>query len=150
MAPSLNLCIVLALAGLASANPLPPRDDVSINAESGQEFAFLLDNDRSGDSPGQCPKVVVRAPVWTWGPTRTVWTTTATATQIIDCGGCDQLTISDLFLGHGPVVFFTATTTATEPSITTELKCGHPTATSAPTSLYHLAPAVEATPAPSL
>ncbi|KND91651.1 hypothetical protein TOPH_03687 [Tolypocladium ophioglossoides CBS 100239] len=134
MAPLLNFGLLLALAGLAPANPLPPRDDVNANAERGQDFAVVLDNDHAGASAsasasGECTKLILKAPDWTWGPTKTLWTTTATSTRIIDCGGCDKYTMSYLFFGVPPVVIFDATTTATGPSITIEVKCGHPTAT---------------------
>jgi len=95
--------------------------------------------------------------------TRTIYTTTATTTSHIDCGGCNRLYVTTLdFLNPGPVIHFTTTETAETPKTKTEYVClktpsivlgsslrtlpvqptasiaalhqrGHPTATSPPT-----------------
>ncbi|KAJ6780978.1 hypothetical protein PWT90_05403 [Aphanocladium album] len=75
-------------------------------------------------STTSCPKHLFHAPAFTWGPTSTVWTSTATVTHKINCGGCDTLQINYLPLGPGPAVFFTTTVTASTASTMTIPVCG--------------------------
>lgn len=82
-----------------------------------------LDNDDKS-SATSCPKRLFHAPHFTWGPTRTVWTSTTTVTQEVDCGGCSDLQIVHLPFGPGPAVFFNTTVTATTASTTTVAACG--------------------------
>ncbi|TQV90686.1 hypothetical protein V2A60_006897 [Cordyceps javanica] len=65
-----------------------------------------------------------RWPGYTWGPTSTTWTSTVTATNTVDCGGCDSAEYHDQYMGPGPVVFFTTTVTAETASTTTVMECG--------------------------
>lgn len=56
--------------------------------------------------------------------TKTVYTTTATTTSHIDCGGCNLLEVSTLdFMNPGPVIHFTTTETAEAPKTMTEFVC---------------------------
>lgn len=108
MAPSLPRAIFLAMTAClaaVSANPLP--------ADQAEQQA----NE-------QCTSTAMIFPTFTFGPVRTVYTATTTATHLVDCGACDHLALSRVHLGVGPVAFFTTTTTAATPSTTTALKCG--------------------------
>ncbi|EFY85768.1 hypothetical protein J3458_005360 [Metarhizium acridum] len=96
------LALAVALATSTMANPVP--------------------NPAAADEPA-CTTTMIMGPKWTSGPTRTVWTSTTTATSEVDCGGCNDVTQSTLFLGVGPVVEFTTTTTMAEPSTTTAYAC---------------------------
>ncbi|KAJ2968334.1 hypothetical protein NQ176_g9229 [Zarea fungicola] len=62
-----------------------------------------LDSDDKS-SATSCPKRLFHAPHFTWGPTRTVWTSTTTVTQEVDCGGCSDLQIFHIPSGPGPAV----------------------------------------------
>ncbi|PQK16246.1 hypothetical protein BB8028_0006g05670 [Beauveria bassiana] len=97
------LTILAAAAGTALATPIDVRD-AAVVEES-------------------CTTTVFHAAQYTFGPTQTVWTETATATQEVDCHGCDAIETSYLNFGPGPVVFFTTTVTAATPSTTTEMVC---------------------------
>jgi hypothetical protein len=96
------LLTILAAAGTALATPIDARD-------------------AAVEEP--CTTTAMRVPTFTWGPTETVWTSTATATQEVDCNGCDAVQVSYFPFGPGPVVFFTTTVTAATASTTTELVC---------------------------
>ncbi|QUC15961.1 uncharacterized protein UV8b_00202 [Ustilaginoidea virens] len=100
------LSLAVALAAVATANPLPEQEAPT----------------------GGCTKTIAVLPPFTWGPTSTVWTTTTTLTRPVDCGGCTSVATRDIEVGPGPVVFFTTTVTATGPSTTTVLACATPTA----------------------
>ncbi|VUC22408.1 unnamed protein product [Clonostachys rosea] len=88
--------------------------------------------------PSQCQSVLPILPKFTFGPTRTVFTTTTTHTVTVDCGICEDVVPVLLPLGIPPVVLFNATTTATIPYVTTEYECGSPLApsTTLKTALY--------------
>ncbi|CAH0058573.1 unnamed protein product [Clonostachys solani] len=74
--------------------------------------------------PSQCQSVLPILPKFTFGPTRTVFTTTTTHTSTVDCGICEDVVPVIVPLGIPPVVLFTATTTASTPYVTTEYECG--------------------------
>ncbi|PHH63751.1 hypothetical protein CDD81_5516 [Ophiocordyceps australis] len=112
---SLRSLLAVALAGLASAQAIPSDDDV---------YPIVLTNTNVPATATQCTTVLPLFPHITLGPTRTVWTSTATATQSLDCAGCSKLTISYLPLGVPPVAIFHTTVTAAEPTTTTVLACG--------------------------
>ncbi|KAM3521183.1 hypothetical protein MY4038_009134 [Beauveria bassiana] len=98
------LTILAAAAGTALATPIDVRDAAAVAEES-------------------CTTTVYHGAQYTWGPTQTVWTETATTTQEVDCHGCDAMETSYMNYGPGPVVFFTTTVTAATPSTTTEMVC---------------------------
>ena len=52
----------------------------------------------SAVSASSCPTTVVTFPAPTNGPTKTVYTSTVTTTQMYDCHGCDSLVVVEL--GH--------------------------------------------------
>lgn len=111
-----QILVALVAVGAAMAKP------VATNAG--------LEPTRAGDSsPSSCARTVFHAPQFTWGPTKTVWTSTTTATKAVYCGGCDELEITTLAFGPGPVVFFTTIVTASTASTTTVLVCDAPTPT---------------------
>ncbi|QLI71501.1 uncharacterized protein G6M90_00g073510 [Metarhizium brunneum] len=97
------------------ANPVP---------EMGNDPAArgALNNPDAPDEPG-CTKTIFVAPQMTAGPVETVWTSTATSTQSVDCGGCNEVQASTMFWGVGPVVSFSTTTTAETASTTTVYAC---------------------------
>ncbi|KAM3556439.1 hypothetical protein MY1884_005072 [Beauveria asiatica] len=97
------LVTILAAAGAARATPIEVRDAAAVEES--------------------CTSTVMRMNTYTFGPTSTTWTETATETQEVDCGGCNAVATSDRYLGPGPVVFFTTTETATTPTTTTEMVC---------------------------
>ncbi|KFH43544.1 hypothetical protein ACRE_056930 [Hapsidospora chrysogenum ATCC 11550] len=127
-----SIAITLALAAAATASsPSQPggktgsdtvlaRDD-----SSNQDIEAVADNvPEPSDDPGNtCPTVKFVNPVLTFGPTRTVYTATATTTETLDCGPCTALKASTLALGLGPLVSFSTTITAAQPSYTTEYVC---------------------------
>lgn len=90
-----------AAAGLALAKPIAHDD---------------------GPAPN-CPHTVFHAPQFTWGPVATVWTETKTVTTEVNCSGCDDLVVTTIPFGPGPVVFFTTTVTASTASTTTVPVC---------------------------
>lgn len=93
-----------------------------------------------------CPKLIPYLPKLTWGPTKTVWTTTSTHTNTIDCGPCSTYSLLYVPIGVPPVIIFTTTTTAVAPSVTTVLECGEPASTDAePTGrpVYTLTPSAK-------
>ncbi|KAK8920623.1 hypothetical protein H634G_02236 [Metarhizium anisopliae BRIP 53293] len=97
------------------ANPVP---------EMGNDPAArgALNNPAAPDEPG-CTKTMPVMPQMTAGPVETVWTSTATVTKSVDCGGCNEVQTAVMDLGPGPVVFFTTTTTVETASTTTVLAC---------------------------
>ncbi|PHH80032.1 hypothetical protein CDD82_2016 [Ophiocordyceps australis] len=111
---SLRSFIAVALAGLVSAQAIPGDDG----------YPIVLTNANAPPTATQCTTVLPLFPHITMGPTRTVWTSTATHTQSIDCAGCSKLTISYLPLGVPPVAIFKTTVTAATPTTTTVLACG--------------------------
>lgn len=70
-----------------------------------------------------CEKVLVQPQSFTFGPTSTVYTTTSTVTESIDCGTCNKVKPTVLAFGPGPVVHFEATTTVAEPALETAYVC---------------------------
>ncbi|KAM3455884.1 hypothetical protein MY3296_002003 [Beauveria thailandica] len=98
------LVTILAAAGAALATPIDVRDAAAAVEES-------------------CTTTVMRMNPYTFGPTSTVWTETATETQEVNCSGCNAVATSDMYFGPGPVVFFTTTETATTATTTTEMVC---------------------------
>ncbi|KAJ4159120.1 uncharacterized protein LMH87_008035 [Akanthomyces muscarius] len=106
-----QILVALAAVGAAMAKPVAPN--------------AAPEPTRAGDSsPSSCVHTVFHAPQYTWGPTETVWTSTATVTKEVDCGGCEELETTTLVFGPGPVVFFTTTVTASTASTTTVQVCG--------------------------
>ncbi|KAK5993969.1 hypothetical protein PT974_07407 [Cladobotryum mycophilum] len=106
------------LTSLVSANPVPAFQDQD------------LVND--GLATEHCTTTIESFAAFTHGPTRTIWTTTATSTSLVDCHGCDTLATSYAHFGPGPVVMFSTTITVAEPSITTVFQCGPPLTTTTP------------------
>ncbi|KAM3515920.1 hypothetical protein MY11210_000460 [Beauveria gryllotalpidicola] len=98
MACHILVAILAAAAGTALATPIDARDET-------------------------CTTTVMRAAQYTWGPTDTVWTSTTTATEEVDCHGCDAVQTAYWPMGPGPVVFFSTTVTAATPSTATTLVC---------------------------
>ena len=73
----------------------------------------------------QCTNTVFHGPpAFHMGPTKTVYTTTATATVSVDCGECSALSVKMIPGALGPVTHFTTTVTAEEPYITSVFVCG--------------------------
>ncbi|KAH0599754.1 hypothetical protein MHUMG1_02544 [Metarhizium humberi] len=109
------LVLAVALATSTMANPVP---------EMGNDPAArgALNNPAAPDEPACTTTMPVFAKM-TFGPTSTVWTSTATSTESVDCGGCNEVQTSVVYVGPGPVVFFTTTTTAETASTTTVLAC---------------------------
>ncbi len=70
-----------------------------------------------------CTTTQLRVAPMTFGAVQTVWTATATTTEHVDCGGCRFLATSVRPMQPGPVVNFTATTTASGASVETSLVC---------------------------
>ncbi|KID71737.1 hypothetical protein MAN_01336, partial [Metarhizium hybridum] len=97
------------------ANPVPEMG----NDPAGRG---ALNNPVAPDEPG-CTTTINVPPHWTFGPTSTVWTSTATFTSSVDCGGCNEVEESTMNFGMGPVVFFSTTTTAEEASTTIVYAC---------------------------
>ncbi|KAM3504422.1 hypothetical protein MY10362_003583 [Beauveria mimosiformis] len=97
------LLTILAAAGAALATPIHVRDVAAVEES--------------------CTTTMMQAPHYTFGPTSTVWTETATATQEVDCGGCDAVATSEMYFGPGPVVIYSTTVTAATPWTTTEWVC---------------------------
>ncbi|KAK9445834.1 hypothetical protein VB005_00948 [Metarhizium brunneum] len=97
------------------ANPVP---------EMGNDLAArgALNNPAAPDEPG-CTTTRPVAPQWTAGPVETVWTSTTTVTETVDCGGCNEVQATPMYWGVGPAVFFTTTTTAETASTTTVYAC---------------------------
>ncbi|OIW31999.1 hypothetical protein CONLIGDRAFT_667798 [Coniochaeta ligniaria NRRL 30616] len=101
---------------VCSSNPTPPTHgqipkDVDAPAAS---------------SSGECTftKVIVPTPHLLGEGNKTVYTTTATTTSHIDCAGCNYLAVSTTdYLHPGPVVQYTATTTASTPTAETAYVC---------------------------
>lgn len=118
------LGITIALVGASMANPVPQMDNVAaIGDLDGRDVIY----DPTATSPSACTTVIPILPSWTWGPTRTIWTTTTTATKDVDCGRCTAIARTYFPFGVPPVVIFTTTTTVAGPSPTTVLRCGKPT-----------------------
>ncbi|KIE02445.1 hypothetical protein MAJ_01479, partial [Metarhizium majus ARSEF 297] len=109
------LALAVALATSTMANPVP---------EMGNDPAArgALNNPAAPAAPG-CTTTQIVFPQFKAGPTSTVWTSTATFTESVDCGGCNQVRTSTLNMGPGPVVFFTTTVTAEAASTTTVVAC---------------------------
>jgi hypothetical protein len=63
-----------------------------------------------------CTAHVLAGQQFTHGPIKTVWTSTTTVTSPVDCGTCKHVMPSFYPIGPGPVIFFTSTVTATEPT----------------------------------
>lgn len=93
----------------------------------------LLRHDQDVDAPPEatpapstsgCTKQLFHAQAFTWGPVRTIWTSTATVTRKVNCGPCTALQLNYFPQGPGPVVFFPTTVTATTASTTTIPVCG--------------------------
>lgn len=77
-------------------------------------------------SSGECTftKVIVPTPHLLGEGNKTVYTTTATETSHVDCGGCNYIAVSTTsFMHPGPVVQYTATTTAATPAAETAYVC---------------------------
>lgn len=72
---------------------------------------------------GGCGRIIHKVAAFTFGPTKTVWTTTETVTQTVDCGECGRVEITQIPMGPGLVIFFENTTTVAEPSLTTTYVC---------------------------
>lgn len=106
----------LALPGLlASAKPV-------IGQPIGQHIT-LTGLGHAANENQSCTRHIFHAHQLTFGPTRTVWTTTETATSSLDCGGCSHLTVDMIPLGVPPVVIFKETTTLAQPTTTTVFCC---------------------------
>ncbi|KAG5957478.1 hypothetical protein E4U58_005984 [Claviceps cyperi] len=89
-----------------------------------------------------CTTTLYRFLPFIWGPTRTIWTTTTTSTESINCGPCTAVTTAIIPDGPGPVVQFNTTITEKRPSPATAFACAtsegylmtmHPPHTSIPT-----------------
>ncbi|KAL7795157.1 hypothetical protein V8C37DRAFT_45459 [Trichoderma ceciliae] len=76
------------------------------------------------DDGENCTARVFQVPKINLGPTRTVFTTTTTASRIVDCGTCTNASPIPIPLGVPPVAIFKTTVTAKEPYTETELVCG--------------------------
>lgn len=128
---ALRIAVTLALAAAATANsPSQPRentdsDTVLVRDSSSNQDVGIVDNaaGRSDDPGNICPIVEIVNPTFTFGPTSTFYTGTATTTRTVDCAPCMAPRPSSLALGIGPVISFTTTITAPEPSYTTEYVC---------------------------
>lgn len=70
-----------------------------------------------------CSITLFQAPYFTLGPTRTIWTSTETVTSAVPCGTCENVVVIGLPIGLGPVIFYHATTTAVQPSLTVAYVC---------------------------
>ncbi|KAG6054426.1 hypothetical protein E4U17_003795 [Claviceps sp. LM77 group G4] len=70
-----------------------------------------------------CTTTLYTFPPFIWGPTRTIWTTTTTSTDYIECGPCTAVTTSVVPDGPGPVVHFNTTITEKKPSPATAFAC---------------------------
>jgi hypothetical protein len=77
-----------------------------------------------GDENENCTARVFQVPKINLGPTRTIFTTTTTASRIVNCGTCTNASPIPIPLGVPPVAIFKTTVTATEPFTATELVCG--------------------------
>lgn len=80
-----------------------------------------------GESDGpttSCVKHLLHAPHYTWGPTLTIWTSTTTVTEKINCEGCTSVQLDYLHFGPGPVISFNTTVTAATPSTLKVPACG--------------------------
>ncbi|KAG6016241.1 hypothetical protein E4U54_001912 [Claviceps lovelessii] len=76
-----------------------------------------------------CTLTMWELPQFNLGPTRTVYTTTTTATDAVDCGICTAVTTALFPDGPGPVAHFTTTVTEPYPTTVTDYKCATPTPT---------------------
>ena len=68
------------------------------------------------DEEEDCTAHVLTGPKYTHGPIKTVWTSTTTVSNPVDCGTCKHVMPTFYPAGPGPVIFFTSTVTATEPT----------------------------------
>lgn len=100
------------------------------------------DTPAASSSGGECTvtKVILPTPQVLGNGSRTVYTTSATLTSRIDCGGCNYVEVStNNFLHPGPMVPYTATTTATSATAVTTYVCSKsPSAFLTPSSLRTL------------
>lgn len=85
------------------------------------------DVEQPGASPsGECTytKVIIPTPHLLGEESKTVFTATATTTSHIDCGGCNHIAVSTANPLHpGPMIPYTATTTASTPAAETAYVC---------------------------
>ncbi|OAQ62207.1 hypothetical protein VFPPC_07140 [Pochonia chlamydosporia 170] len=137
--------LALALATSTMANPVPRVDNAEDLEDT--EVRDVFQKSTAAKTPG-CTTVIPILPAWTWGPTRTIWTTTTTATAHVDCGLCTAIARTYLNLGVPPVVIFNDTTTVAVPSTTTVLRCATTTsiATATPASAVSKLPVSTPTP----
>ncbi|KAG5973557.1 hypothetical protein E4U55_000419 [Claviceps digitariae] len=70
-----------------------------------------------------CTVTIYELPKFNIGPTKTVWTKTATATDPVECGLCDHVTTAWFPDGPGPVAHFTTTITEAMPTTVTTYTC---------------------------
>ncbi|KAM0257866.1 hypothetical protein ACHAQJ_004170 [Trichoderma viride] len=137
--------LIGALAYVAAGNPLPSAVmRVKHTAAAGESdrkrdlegvnkvvdlVKFEFDDDADtrvffqGQGSENCTARVLQVPKLNLGPTRTIFTTTTTASRIVNCGTCTNASPVPIPLGVPPVAIFHTTVTATEPFTATELVC---------------------------
>jgi hypothetical protein len=116
-----TICDIPSLTVRKVARELPEEE---VKAREEPEPPVFMPGGKA-DDPSNCTitKTVAIRP--TWGPTRTIWTQIDTTISSLDCGAtCRHVAIKTVdFLHPGPVVIFTTTVTATEPTFRTRFAC---------------------------
>ncbi|KAG6176718.1 hypothetical protein E4U25_007403 [Claviceps purpurea] len=139
----MGLALAIAMQQLgAVARPADPVDPNSppVDLQPGDGDFIKLPWPPATKTLG-CTTTLYELPPFIWGPTRTIWTTTTTSTESINCGPCTAVTTAIIPDGPGPVVHFNTTITEKRPSPATAFACktsdGHvatiPTHTPTPT-----------------
>ncbi|KAG5950828.1 hypothetical protein E4U53_004326 [Claviceps sorghi] len=78
---------------------------------------------KQGPQTKGCTYTVYTAHPWNLGPTRTLYTTTTTTTDGVNCGVCDHVTAKPFPDGPGPVAHFTTTIVAATPTTVEAFTC---------------------------
>ncbi|KAG5999437.1 hypothetical protein E4U21_006817 [Claviceps maximensis] len=106
--------VAVAMAGAVAAED----QRVDVHVPTAPNDIFKQPRQTNG-----CTLTLWEFPPFVFGPTRTVYTTTATTTSSVDCGLCKAVVTSDFPDGPGPVVFFSTTITEATPTTVTDFAC---------------------------
>ncbi|KAG6064504.1 hypothetical protein E4U32_000205 [Claviceps aff. humidiphila group G2b] len=112
--------LALAIAAQQPGAVAQPADPVHLQSGDGDFIKFPWP---PATKTLGCTTTLYELPPFIWGPTRTIWTTTTTSTESINCGPCTAVTTAIIPDGPGPVVHFNTTITEKKPSLATAYAC---------------------------
>jgi hypothetical protein len=112
-------------AAAVAQGEVRPRQTATSSSSTGSLVTATPSRAPPASTSGpDCTSTRISAITPTFGPTRTVWTGTVTATSHVDCKGCRFVTLSTLNGLHpGPAVSFSTTVTASVPATEVSFVC---------------------------